>query len=57
MKSVGKSLVEIIKSPVNLLLVHTMDVHGSLLLNQFLNLLCKQCLIVSLETVIQFIIL
>lgn len=50
MKLAGKSLAEIIKAPVNLLVVHTIDTQEPLLLNQLLNLLCKQCLIVSLPS-------
>lgn len=34
MKLVGKSLVEIIKAPVNLLFVQTVDIHRPLLLIQ-----------------------
>lgn len=50
MKLAGKSLAEIIKAPVNLLVVHTIDTQEPLLWNQLLNLLCKQCLIVSLPS-------
>lgn len=51
MKLAGKGLAEIIKAPVNLFVVHTIDSQEPLLFNQLLNLLCKQCLIVSLPTI------